>query len=303
MTDVLLDPSYKLEFSLPLVSFCKDVRRKEDRFIKYRVTEIVHYKERTPIAHEYLHINVFDGEGSTIKLLADRRPSGRKPVARDTNGSSGMFSGESSGFSIPGMFKKSDDSISRVLPKSSKREGGGGKEPNPPFKISTYRFPSKPAFSLIEVCGIFEEISAMAPNYTLLWNQCYWFCSTFFILVDKQLGDRVKKIQGKDYALRGKFAGELIGVTDSRKVKEQIEQYERELLEGVEQEQERRENKAKAIFMAAVKERKSKKAEFEEETRATISSLFLTAEERAKRDEQEVRSLWTKMLTKKSATT
>jgi hypothetical protein len=66
-----------------------------------------------------------------------------------------------------------------------------------------------------------------------------------------------------------------------------------------EEDKEREENKAKAIFVAAVKERKSKITEFEEEIHATIVSLFTAAEHRSERadenarqvDEQEVKSL------------
>ena len=214
------------------------------------------------IGHEFLHLDVFDGK-HIVTLLIERRPAEQvlKPLIISS--------------AVP-----TDDRISRV-------------QPNPPkvHEITIARCPPKPIISLLDVSAILQMISNVAANYDLLSNQCYWFCCMFL----EGLGEKVVKMKGRGYELRGKF-GEFYRVLDDGQAKRDIEAYKKRLRADLLVAESLEKNRIKTVYQGAVERRRRKKADMEKSALVAVTPLLRTTERRRTAEELALKSMLSKVM-------
>lgn len=241
MATTLLNPDFKEELSLPLLSFYNEVgTAAHDRYGKYRLMKVTHYKEQTNVGHEFLVLDIFDGK-HIVTVRIERRPQKQslKPKLMSS--------------AVP-----NDDRITRVIRNISNVH-----------EILVARCPPKPIISLLHVSTILEMISVAAPNYVLMSHQCYWFCCMFL----EGLGEKVVKMHGKAYDLRGKF-GEIYRVIDDDQAKKDIEAYRKKLNDDSLVAESREKHLIKAAYEDAVEKRRQRKADMQKNALIAVTPLL-----------------------------
>jgi hypothetical protein len=198
------------------------------------------------LGHEFIHLDIFDGK-CVVTLRIERRPQKQslKPKLLSS--------------AVPNA-----DSISRALP-----------NPRDVEEILVARCRPKAIVSLSDISAILEMISSAAPNYILMSNQCYWFCCMFL----ESLGEKVVKMKGKAYELRGKF-GQFYKVIDDAQAKKDIEDYKQRLDDDSRVADSLEKHLLKLAYNDAVEKRRQKAAKMEKDTLIAITPLLQTTEKR-----------------------
>ncbi|GBE84541.1 hypothetical protein SCP_0605200 [Sparassis crispa] len=192
MTNLLLNPKAQDGYMMPLRSFDKDIRECQEpgAYDKYRLVKVTHYKDVTVIAHEFLVLDIYNSEEvseGVIHLRIERGATTVKP-------------GE--GFSA-----SSKNTLAYVRLTNDKISRDPLFQPSKYFRIAYLRCPPTTIISLPDVCRIFPTLYEGAPNYSLLKNQCYWFCSTFLHGVETDYN--LRRIKAEYWMLRGNPGGWL----------------------------------------------------------------------------------------------
>ncbi|GBE84221.1 hypothetical protein BKA93DRAFT_810873 [Sparassis latifolia] len=271
MSSVLLNPDFREGISLPLSTFYEEIRLHQAQYSKHRLVKATHYKEQTAVAHEFLILDVFDGK-HLLSLRVERRPTTKKPEGPSTT-------------TFPHPYVRiTDDRISRAPPDF---------KPSSFYKIVVMRCPTKPLFSLPDVCTIFHMIYESSPNYSLLSNQCYWFCAVFLWGLEKKV--KVAKTKGKDYDLRGTFA-KAIRVLGDEQVEKDIDEYNERLQRDREESALLERLTAKQIYFVALEQKRRSSADSTKKTLVVVNPLLETSENKRRREELAVKSMFAKVV-------
>jgi len=176
------DPGFRETFCISVSTVCEEVSLSPQLYEKYRIVNIDHYKERNRVGHEFLIIDIFDGDlqHPTFRLCAERRPSRRKadpdkPAPKPL---------------IDFLVSPSDDTISRVRRTF---------KPDNFDHLANLRLHLPAKLNFRRACEIFKQVQEHAWYYSLFRRQCYWFCTTFLMRVETDL--TVEKTYGR-YAKR-----------------------------------------------------------------------------------------------------
>ncbi|KAG8965237.1 hypothetical protein FRC03_000782 [Tulasnella sp. 419] len=321
MAATLLDASFKDDFCLSVDSFDKDVQSNPDFYRRYRLTKATHYKEKTYVGHEYIILDISDGKhflqlrterrpttrkGETVgkavsssdyvrvtdDSISRWRPSdaGKPPKGSVRSSSKGGKSLNEKAQSSKGKDKTSSDKglwrkVTNGTPKekraSSLDDEKLSEDEETAYLIQFLRCPAVPAFTVVDICQIFHDISAMSPNYRLLSQQCYWFCGAFIDGLKLRLEDELKVTlqitEGRHYDRRGKTGGvfrNLFQVLKDEQPRSDMEIFNKKLEKDRTEEKERELDEVEDIFNQAVKYQTWTKAQAEEEARRAIGPIL-----------------------------
>lgn len=288
---LLTDPNFQELLSIPIL--CAEVANSPEQFKKYWVVDIIHYKERNQVGHEFIILGVFDCGTSgrpLFRLRAERRPSIRKPDARKTS--------ESPPSRPDYMISPSDDTIRR-LPKD--------------FKANDYDHlasldlgsPSLRKLSFPDACQIFGQVEDHSWYYALFRRQCYWFCTTFLKRVQLETG--MSKDDGRHSKRQGTpgygyIFGSKIKVLNEDRVARDIQ--ERNISQKDQerkQEDERREAMKTMMADAIQRLEQERFAEFEI-ARQAAQPLLITTQARQEAEVLALRSTFSRIVAQPSPT-
>lgn len=287
---LLTDPNFQELLSIPVL--CADVAKSPKQYEKYWVVEIVHYKERSLVGHEFMILGVFDcgTNRPLIRLRAERRPSRRKPDERRKPESPPWWSDH--------MISPSDDTISR-LQKSFTADSYD--------HLATLNLgsPSLRKLSFFAACQIFEQVEDHAWYYTLFRRQCYWFCTTFLKRVEFKTG--VSKIPGRDskrqgtpgygYILGGRFR-----VLKEDKAEKDIRERNTSQKDKAKQREDDDREKMKTMMLDALQRSEQERVAELEITRQTVQPLLITTQARQEADVLALRSMFSQIVAQPSPT-
>lgn len=222
------------------------------------------------IAHEFIIIELFDGR-KLLPLIIERLRSTQKAKAPNT------------WLKFAASACVTDDRISRVPADFM---------PSNFDIIVTSICPSEPILRLPDICTIFETIALMAPNYLLLKNQCYWFCSMFLECVEEKL--KMVKKEGKEFKYGGKFAN--VEVVKDGQAKHDIEAHKENLRRESEMAQSQEKSDITRAFQVAVAKQRQKVTETRTNARDAVQPLLLTSQARTTSEEVMLTSMISKVL-------
>ncbi|GBE83852.1 hypothetical protein SCP_0509090 [Sparassis crispa] len=260
MATVLLHSDCIEGTSLSLRTFSENVQSHQQQNCKYKLVKATHYKERTVLGHEFLVLDIFDGE-KVVYLRVERRPITNKRERLSTTAT--------------------DDQISRA-PRNF--------DPLSFHKILTMRCPAKPVFSLSDVCSVFDMIGDTSADCPVEY-QCYRFCAMF--LSDLETKVKVAKNHGRDYGLRGTF-GKAGRVPEDApaSVKTDIDEYN----ERPSNREDAKRRAVKQLFSVAVEQRQRSSADAAKKTLEAISPFLETSVDKEKTSKLAIKSAVSAML-------
>lgn len=283
-TLLLTDPNFEELLSIPVL--CADVAKSPERYAKYWVVEIVHYKERNVVGHEFLILGVFDcgTNRPLIRLRAERRPSRRKPDERKESESPPWWSDH--------MISPSDDTISR-LRKTFKADDYD--------HLATLNLgsPSLEKLNFFSACRIFKQVEDHAWYYTLFRRQCYWFCTTFLKRVEFKT--RVSKIAGRHSKRQGTpgygcILGGRFKVLKEDKVERDIQKrYLSQKDQAKKREDDGREE-MKTMMLGALQRSEQERVAELEITRQAVQPLLITTQARQEAEVLALRSTFSQIV-------
>lgn len=281
---LLTDPDFQELLSIPVLY--KEVAKAPKRYEKYWVVDIIHYKERTQVGHEFIILSVFDcgTDRPLIRLRAERRPSRRKPDE------------ETKSQSPPSrpdyMVSPSDDAISR-LRKNFKADDYD--------HLATLNLgsPSLKKLSFPTACQIFEQVEDHSWYYALFRRQCYWFCTTFLKRVELETG--VSKIAGRHSKRQGtpgygRIFGARLKVLKEDKAEKSIHKRNfRQKDRKIKQEDEDREA-MKTMMADAMQKLEQERLAALEATRQAVQPLLITTQARKEAEVLALRSTFSRIV-------
>lgn len=292
---LLTDPNFRELLPIPIL--CADVAKSPEQYEKYWVLEILHFKERNQVGHEFVILSVFDcGTNRPLfHLRAERRPSRRKPdeLRRFKASSKLALCISKLGFLLT---SPSDDTISRL------REN---------FKADDYDHlaslnlgsPSLKKLSFLAACQIFEQVVNQAWYYELFRRQCYWFCTNFLMRVKGKT--ELSKIDGRHAERQGTY-GRIFGgrfkVLKEHGVEEDIqERNRRQEYQARRQEDEDREG-MRNMMVNAVQRREQERLAALETTRQAIQPMLITTQARQEAEVLAWRSMFSRIVAQPGST-
>ncbi|KAG1828021.1 hypothetical protein EV424DRAFT_1537023 [Suillus variegatus] len=287
---LLTDPNFRELLPIPIL--CADVAKSPEQYEKYWVLEILHFKERDQVGHEFVILSVFDcGTNRPLfHLHAERRPSRRPDEQREFEPSSKLLS------KLDPRFSPSDDTISRL------RDN---------FKADNYDHlaslnlgsPSLKKLSFLAACQIFEEVKNQAWYYELFRRQCYWFCTNFLKRVEGKT--ELSKIAGRHAERQGTYGricGGRIKVLEEDGVKSDIrERNDRQKDQAKKQEEEDREG-MKNMMVDAMQRREQERLAALETTRQAIQPMLITTQARQEAEVLAWRSMFSQIVAQPRST-
>ncbi|KAG2090130.1 uncharacterized protein F5147DRAFT_841043 [Suillus discolor] len=292
---LLTDPNFQELLPIPIL--CADVAKSPKQYEKYWVVDIIHFKERNKVGHEFVILSVFDcGTNRPLfHLCAERRPSRRKPDEQKKFEPSSKLALCISklGFLLT---SPSDDTISRL------REN---------FKADNYDHlaslnlgsPSLKKLSFLAACQIFEQVENQAWYYELFRRQCYWFCTNFLKRVEGKT--ELSKIAGKHADRQGTYGrifGRRIKVLEEDGVKSDIrERNDRQKDQAKKQEDEDREG-MKNKMVDAMQRREQERLAALETTRQAIQPMLITTQARQEAEVLAWRSMFSRIVAQPRST-
>ncbi|KAG1792326.1 uncharacterized protein HD556DRAFT_565724 [Suillus plorans] len=287
---LLTDPNFQELLPIPIL--CADVAKSSEQYKKYWVVEIIHFKERNQVGHEFVILSVFDcgSNRPLFHLRAERRPSRRKPDEQKKS--------EPPSSKLDLLISPSDDTISRL------REN---------FKANDYDHlatlnlgsPSLKKLSFLAACQIFEQVENQAWYYTLFRRQCYWFCTNFLKRVESKT--QLFKIAGRHAKRQGTpgygciFGGRFKVLKEhdvegdiqerNRRQKDQAKKHEDEDREGM-----------KNMMVDAMRRREQERLAALETTRQAIQPMLITTQARQEAEVLAWRSMFSRIVAQPGST-
>lgn len=281
---LLTDPNFQELVSIS--NLCADIAKSPKQYEKYWVVEIVHYKERSLVGHEFMILGVFDcgTNRPLIRLRAERRPSRRKPDERKKSESPPWWSDH--------MISPSDDTISR-LQKTFKADKYD--------HLATLNLgsPSLRKLSFLTACEIFDQVEKHSWFYTLLRRQCYWFCTTFIMRVELETG--VFKIAGRDSKRQGTPGyGYILGgrwkVLKEDEAKRDIQERNASQKRKAKQREDDDREEMKTKMLDALQRSEQERVAELEITRQTVQPLLITTQARQEADVLALKSTFSQIV-------
>lgn len=297
MLVLLTDPNFQELLPIPIL--CADVAKSPEQYEKYWVVDIIHFKERDKVGHEFVILSVFDcGTNRPLfHLRAERRPSRRKPDEQKKFEPSSKLALCISklGFLLT---SPSDDTISRL------REN---------FKADDYDHlasltlgsPSLKKLSFLAACQIFEQVQNQAWYYELFRRQCYWFCTNFLKQVENKT--ELSKIAGR-HAKRqgtpgyGRIFGGRFKVLKEHDVEGDIQERNRRQKDQAKKQEDEDREGMKNMMVDAMQRREQERLVALETTRQAIQPMLITTQARQEAEVLAWRSMFSRIVAQPGST-
>lgn len=286
---LLTDPNFRELLSIPIL--CADVAKSSKQYEKYWVVEIIHFKERNQVGHEFVILSVFDcGTNRPLfHLRAERRPSRRKPDEQKKP--------ELPLSKLDLLISPSDDTISRLR---------NNFKADDYYRLASLDFgsPSLKKLSFLAACQIFEQVENQAWYYTLFRWQCYWFCTNFLKRVESKT--QQVKIPGKDAERQGApgngLFGGIIKVLKEHDVESDIQERNRRQEDLAKKQEDEDREAMKSMMVDAMQRREQDRLAALETTRQRIQPMLITTQARQEAEVLALRSMFSRIVAQPGST-